>query len=333
MRLFAFLLLTVPAAAQSYPAVWNLAQPDTKALIGINVSSLKESSVAKSYAADVQKNSVGMLSFPGLELLSDIEQVFISSPGAKTANPKENPPVLIVLSGHFTREHLRMMLKGTHRPYHSVDIYPPSGAGNVSTAILDERTVLLGDTASLMGAIDRRGQTTRNLNPILARAAARAANDDIWVIATVPPSALQPTNMTIGAEILSSIRGVDFGLSLRDGFKLNMSLETKSVEDAHQLAQKLSSQIQAAMLTKMDARQAADLGSKLQVSSAGNQLTMKLALSKEELEAQIRAAQAAGQSGLTQAEPVDDGRPKSIKIYGLEEGVREIPFPKPPIKK
>jgi hypothetical protein len=326
--LLALSLFAASLTAQSVPAAWKLAHPDAKALIGVDVRSLRDSSIAQSWTKEIEKASTGVsvFQFPGMDLLKDIDQVFISSPGGKTANPKENPPFLIVLTGHFDPSHLGFFLKGEHRVYKTVNIYGTAKKPNGMNFIqLDEQTLVLGDEASLHGAIDRRGQTAPVPEALLARASAMAAVHDFWLIATVSPSAFQPANMKLGG-LLSEIRGIDTGFSLRDGFRLELGLTTKTPDGAQEMSRMLSEQMKAALAMNLDDQQSADLLRKLEVNSDGTRLGVKIALTKEEVDRAIRTAQSHRQIARAPRAPLPDDQPKTIKILGLDDGPREIPL-------
>jgi hypothetical protein len=337
-----FLAFSVFAAAETATPPWNLAHPDATALIGLDLRTIRASEAGKQLGAQMQKASFGMLNFPGMEILSDIDQVFLSSPGAKTVSPKaasvkpagpaskikENPPFLIVLTGHFTAEHVGVLLRGVHRDYHGINIYPPSPAGNASMALLDTSTLLIGDAASLEGAIERSKPGLHTRNPLAERASELAAANDFWIIATAPPSAFQPANVDLG-KFASDIRGIEAGFAFREGFNLELSLMTKDTEAAHELAQLLSGQLQLAMLSQLDNQQATELARKLQVTSEGSRMRVTLALSKEEMDRQIQLMQTARTAGpapkpAPKAEP-PSSHPGTVRIYGLDDGVREIP--------
>jgi hypothetical protein len=326
------------AAAQSSLPNWTFAHPDATALIGIDIRNLRESSVGQSLAADFNKTSnfnkqgAGMFHFPGMELLQEIDQVFISSPGAKSANKKENPPFLILVTGHFMSEHVQQFLRGQHKTYGSVDIYSTGeGSKAANLAALDEKTILIGDTVSVRAAIDRRSQKTATPTPLLARANALARVNDFWLITNVSPSDFQPADMKFG-EFIADVKGIETGISLHDGLNFELSLSTKSPEAAHAMAELLLQLTRESIKGKVDDQQAAEILRNLQVGSEDDRMQVKFALSKEELERQLRAMQAARALAAVprSAAPrpkVEDSGPKSIKIFGLDEGIREIPLP------
>ena len=82
---------------------------------------------------------------PGREFLDDIDRVLISSPGSKTPAAKtaaakapnaakDNPPFLVILTGHFPAEHLQAFLKGEPHVQDTVDVYRPDPPAKSSVA-------------------------------------------------------------------------------------------------------------------------------------------------------------------------------------------------------
>jgi cell division septation protein DedD len=318
------------AAAQSLPSNWSFAHPDATALIGIDVRILRESAAGQSFGSEFEKSGLGMVHFPGMELLKEVDQVFLSSPGAKAVRKNENPPFLIAVTGHFAAEHLRQVLHGPHKIYRGVNIYTSGeGAKATNLAALDERTILAGDPVSLRGAIDRRSQRAAAPNALRERAAALAAANDFWLIATLSPEDFKAANAQF-APMASEINGLETGISVHDGFNLEMNLATRSPETAVMLSELVSTQVRQATAGKLDNQQAAEFLRALRIDSEGDRMRVKLALTKEEMERQIKTiqtARAAATAPKPQPKPkVEDNAPKTIKIFGLDDGVREIPL-------
>ena len=355
--LYCLVILAATAAAQapaSWPKVWNLTHPNAAALIGIDVRGIRESALGKSLGDQLKTagaalpaalpNVQGRELLPGKEFFNDIDRVLISSPGspkpaAKTATAKpvagkppaakDNPPFLMILTGHFPVEHLQTLLKGESHVYDTVDVYRPDPHGNSSVARLDENTLLFGDTASVRGAIDRRNLTPKTPSPLLARAAAMAAANDFWIIATVPPSAFQPSNVNLGA-MTSDINGLELGMAFRDGFKLELSLATNSPEAAQRFAQMLTAQMKLGMAGKVNAQQAAEMMRKLQITTDGNKVSFRVEASREEVERKIQEMRKSPSFGLAGRRPAPaPPAPGTLKVYGMEGGVREIPAEPP----
>ena len=116
------------------------------------------------------------------------------------------------------------------------------------------------------------------------------------------------------------------GLTAREGMELELNLNIKNEQAAQQFAQLLSSQLQLAMLAQADIPGAAEVFRKLAVRAEGKQMRVHLTLTKEEVEQQLRTLQSARAAtpGAPTAHSQIPTKPGKVKIYGLDEGVREI---------
>lgn len=322
----AFSLCLASAFGQSNPAALDLTHPDAKALAGIDLRSLRESSVAQIFGSDIKSTQAGMMQFPGMGIFDDVEQVLVSSPGPVPGAKKENPPFLLIVTGHFAPDHVRPLLRGARETYNEVDIY--TLGDNMGLAVFDEQTLVLGDVASLKGAVDRRG--ARKPSALASRGAAMASSYNVWVIATISPSAFQPGQMDIG-KFAQDIRGIDAGMSVRDGLDLDIGVLASTAKAADDIGKLLSMGLQAGLASKMDPKGAMEIARKMQISSDGTRMHIKFTLNKEELENQMRTLQQARMTSNPRIAPapvsvVPDRSPKTIKIFGLDDGVHEIPF-------
>lgn len=328
---FLALAASLPAQ-QPAPLTWELGHADATVLLGADIRGLRASQLGQPFNAQVQQaQQAGPLLFPfiGFQILSDIDKIFLSSPGNKTPGSKENPPFLLVLEGAFPEEHLRLFRSGPVHLYRAIKIYGPSKSTNPSLAFPDEHTILVGDEKSIRDAIDRHGRKTAAPSPLLERAAALASKNDIWLIARDSISNFQPAGVAV-SPIAAEVEGVEAGVSARDGFVLELSIDTKTEAAAQQLAQLLSSQLETALATKLDREQSAILMRSFRIGSAGNQMALNFSLTKEELEQRMREMQTSRRA-FTSPSPAPAPAPKSntprtVKIYGLDDGVREIPL-------
>jgi hypothetical protein len=323
------LAISLPAQ-QPAPMTWELGHSDATVLLGADISSFRASQVGQSFNSQMQQvQQAGPMMFPftGFQVLGDIDKIFLSSPGNKTAGSKENPPFLLVLEGTFPEDHLRLFRSGPVHLYRAIKIYGPSKSTNPSLAIPDEHTILVGDEKSIRDAIDRHGRKTEAPSPLLERAAALAAKNDMWLIARDAISNLQPAGVPV-SPMAAEVEGVEAGVSARDGFVFDLSIDTKTEAAARQLAQLLSTQMETALATKLDREQSAILMRSFRISSEGNRAALNFSLSKDELEQQMRKMQSSP-GAFTSPSPAPapkSNTPRTVKIYGLDEGVREIPW-------
>jgi hypothetical protein len=317
----AFALCLANAAGQS---ALELTHPDAKALIGLDIRSLRESSVTKIFGSDIKQTGAGMFQFPGMEILDDVDQVVVSSPGPAEGGKKENPPFLLIATGHFSREHLGPLFHGEHQTYNDVKIY--SMGDNMGLALVNPETIALGDVPSLKGVIDHWGG--KNSSALVARGAAMFSSYNVWLTSTISPAAFQPGAVSFG-QFFQDIRGVDAGVAMHEGLDLDVGIITSTPEAADLLGKLITNGMQTALTSKLEIKQALDVARKVVVSSEGNRIHLKFSLTKEELEQQIQIMRKTPPTtNLRIAEPTSapvNRAPQTIKIYGLDDGVREIP--------
>lgn len=333
------LLAIAALSASAQTNAWEFGHPDAKLLVGIDVKSLRESAAGQSFREQMKAEpaAAGMQApFQAMAfgLLDQIDQVFISSPANMSDGAKNNPPFLLVVEGRFPMTELQSFLKGTPRRYRTANLYRTSQTETTTVALLDSGTLLLGDEKSVLAALDRHGRALPPASALLGRAKALASAHDVWIIADGPLSKFQPANTNssnpLASQIASQINGIDMGLSLRDGFQLALSLTAASDAVAAQMTQMLSAQIQLAALAQANRPDAAELLNRLHIGAEGNRMSVNIALTKDEFEQQLRAAQAA--RAMAAATPVSrpavrpakPATPGKITIYGLDGGPRVI---------
>jgi hypothetical protein len=354
----AALVLASAVQAQTNTLAWELADPSSKVLIGIDVRSIRNSEFGKAFSSQMQGQSSALANapfkIPGIELLDDVDSVFISStaePAAKAAAAKpgkpaakttdDNPPFLLVVKGNFPMEHLQPLLSGKHPSYKAYNIYGSNGA---NLAVMDDHTLVFGDTKSIRSAIDRKAARPSSLSPIFTRAQELAAANDFWMIAK---DASLNSKQAAANPFASEIEGVELAMQVREGFGLDLNLGTKTEATAAMFAQLVSMQIQSAVAGKANDPALAELTKKFQVGAQGNRFTMRIALTKDEMERSVKAVQTARANAGAQtasvaatprpaaataapAQPAPPPGPRKVRIYGLDEGVREITIdPKP----
>lgn len=364
----------ISSVAQSLAPVAEIAHPNAKVLLGIEVRRLRESSVGQSteklWTGQLQSASLASKSIrvPGIEFLEDIDRVFISSPGMRTPSakpvavanrsaqaPKQDPLFLAVLQGSFPPAHYQPLLQGPKRTYRGVAMHKASKTGDTTIAVVDEHTLLIGDEKSVFGALDRRGRGAQE-SALLTRAATLAGASDLWFVVADLASGLPPAEAggpaAMAAQFTSQVETLEMGLSVQEGLKLEVNLGTKSDATAQLFAGLLTTQLEAAAAQPGNT-QAVEMLKKIQVGTQGNRLSLNVSLSKDELEQQIQLAQAArfkpqarrsansavrpstgsltpqsepisSQPSSEKAKPAEPQAPRKVRIFGLDDGVREI---------
>jgi hypothetical protein len=273
----------------------------------------------------------------GKQILDQVNYIFVSSPGNPALNAKTNAPFLLAVEGKFPLEALKAFQQSAPRPYRTAELYRTTKTDTTTLAVMDG-LLLLGDEKSVLSALDRRGHALPPASKLLARAKALAATDDVWIIADESLAKFQPTKAAwnpLGAQFASQIKGIDFGLAVREGFQFELSLATESEAAASQMAQMFAMQVQMELAAKAGTPEVADMAQKLKIDSLGNRMRVSLALPKEEFAALLQAAQAAEAARVQAAaaapktpppaaRPAKPATPGKITIYGLDGGPRVI---------
>ena len=301
LKLWIALLLGIgTASAESHPAWWRYASPESTALVGIQWENLRTSPFAEAIADELTGESG--LGFPQLDCLKDARQILISS-----------PVLLAMATGNFSADILRDQAtqKGLKKVlYREITIWVTPGKNTLSIARMNDQLALVGRVKDLQDSIDRdlSEQTDRVYSPLLARAA-HYAQDDLWVVATHLPDPLADHFVPVETQA----DGFEGGASLGSGLRLNAMFSAASEDAASQLAGDLKQ-----MLATLP-----PLARGIQVNIDGNYTTLSLAVTEQQLVAGLRAPQQPPKA-VERSEPTKPAGPQVIRIYGLDDGPREI---------
>jgi hypothetical protein len=345
------------ARGQSDPAPWRFVYPNAKVLISINWQRVRQSP-AGAMIRDKWLNAGLLAAIPGIEFVDDIDRVVISSPGNEalkdtgtgTAVEPAQAPMLIAVDGHFDAAKVRQLftrLGAKPQAYNSFQVYRPQAAGSKDMAyvLFDAGTILFGDASSLFAALDRNQFAPPAPEPgsILGRAAVMDAAYEVWLIIATPDimSSDRLTSLFGGGEWTADAPGFEAGVNLRSGLAADVTVHFTSEAAAKRVVTEMTKL--TAMMAKdkeADAQMQA-IARKLKFRSDGLAVKISLSLTPQELEksAQALAAahmapallaptQAVSPPSVTSAPatlvPI---RPGVIRIEGLDEGTREIPYP------
>lgn len=346
------------AQPQADPGLWRYVHPEAKVLAGLEWSKLARSEFGR--LTQQPFGSALRSEFGGLDFAQQVDRILVSSPGGGSGEPR----FLVAMRGKFPLARLReFVLKqgGLSRRHAGVElIEPPPNAGeDVCLALIDAQTILAGDQDSLLDAVESRRQP-QDEHPSLARARELSREHDLWVLV----ESLDAFPRQGGAQppFLADVRALEGGLSARSGLQLLLRLSMTSPETAASLAGAVMS------LGKMAPAQdpMGQLLSRLSAVPDRDTVRIQLALDPKQVQqtvASIAGSMGAGKRSLTdwvspsprlgvpppvaataavravqrapQPEPVVAAKPreperKVIRIVGLEEGTREIPYREQP---
>ena len=363
---FTALLLPVVAMGQSDSALWRFVDPNAKALIGIDWARIRTLR-AGAMIREQFPNAGALAAVPGIELLDQIDRVLISSPGKNSADDSSESAILIAIHGHFDAPKVRQVfarLGAKPQAYNSFQVYRPQGkhpegsdAKDTAWVLFDAETILFGDAPSIFAALDRNQFVQASQQPapasgsMLARAAEMDARYELWVIlaATEMMSTDRIAALFHGGEWASEVQGLEAGFDLRTGLAADVTVRFSSDATAKRVTAELTHVVNLAAKDKSAGAQAQNIAKKLKFNVDGSGAKVSLRLTEQELEEStvaFAASQkaAAANAGLTEgvrekstlsAPPASvpvatPAKPGVIRIEGLDEGTREIPYHEPP---
>jgi hypothetical protein len=366
--LMAALPLTAMQATQqpSKWSVWHLVHPDTKLLIGLDWRQAQQSPLGPMLKKQVAEGGHPLLNF--LESIENVDRLLVSSTGAAPGGRR--PPLLVIAQGHFQLSKIRTLATSdgaVSRRYNDVELLVPGGGAaneEIHFALIDASTILFGDGVSIKAAINRhlRQEPPNNRNLAVARSMTLSTANDFWMVSEEPFQALN--NLGIGTmPFMEMLTGLEMNVTMRDGLNVQLSLFAKTAEDAQQLMNGISPLLQLMAiqpqanlgiqelarrchitLDRGIVRLTADLERKLvdqalqtMRATRSQQVTQGPAPGTRLTTPLQGALQQAGQSGpQAQSGPppgaaaVTTSSRKVIRIVGMEEGIREIPYNNPP---
>jgi hypothetical protein len=355
----ALIALLSPAVAdcQSDAAPWRFVPPNAKALININWQRIRQSP-AGAMILDTWLNVGPKAAIPGLEFFDDVDRVVISSPGSETskdtgAGTDAEPapaPLLFAVDGHFDAAKVRKFfarLGAKPQAYNSFQVYRPQGrhAKDMAYVLFDAGTILFGDAPSVFAALDRNqfGAPTPEPGSIIARAPEMDKAYELWLVITSPDILANDRleGLFRAGEWAPDAQDFEVGVHLRSGLTADVTVRFASTEAAKQVVTELT-RLAAIAAKDKDEPQMQDIARKLKFSSDGSAAKINLRLTPQELakstQALMAAHPAAGEQPAAAPAPAPipapaatpapaPEKPGVIRIEGLDDGPREIPFP------
>jgi hypothetical protein len=337
-------LLLAPAvvSAQTDPALLRFIPANSKAVISVDWKALRATHIGALLRDKYVSVDPGS-AIPGAEFLDDVDRFVISSPGRGNANETSEPPMLVVVRGHFDLAKVRKTLAdhgAKAQLFNSIQVYRPQGTSSRDMAfvLLDAQTILIGDAGSIFASLERNAKAAQGADagPLLARAAEMDSRYDLWALMSGLQSFANDRLMGLlaGGGLQSDSRSFEAGISLRNGLAADISVIFPSELEARSSASEFSKLIKAAIKEKIGGPAMLDLEKRLRVGVEGAATKISLRLNSQEFEknAHIFAANRQRQASaaadiIPVAEAVQRApklAPQVIRIEGLDDGPREI---------
>jgi hypothetical protein len=348
----AALLTPMIASGQADPTLWRFVYPNAKALISIDWARIQKSP-AGAMIRDKWLSPGALPAIPGFELLNDIDRVLISSPGKGSADDSADSPILIAIQGHFDAAQVRQLFArfgAKPQSYNSFQVYRPQGrnpqgneAKDTAWVLFDAGTILFGDAPSIFSALDRSRFASPPIETgsLLARATEMDGAYQLWVImdATEIASSDQIAALLRGGEWASEAQGFEVGVNLQAGLAADLTVRFSSDATAKRVTAELTRVMNLAAKDKASG-QLQNIAKKLKFNLDGAAARISLRLTPQDLEKASEAFAAgrkAAQLATVAHAPLDNGvlpapakplpaSPAVIRIEGLDDGPREIPY-------
>jgi hypothetical protein len=357
--MFIFPLLAAPVArAQSEPALWRFASPDSSAVLGIDWARIRESPAG----AMIREKIMGaggsrgpLAAFPGLGLLDSVDHILISSSarasssdsdddssGGARAEPEESK-MLVAFQGRFDAQRVRELFARSARPqsYNAFQVYRPQGKQkrNMAYVLFDPQTILYGDAPSVFAALDRNqfpdsprlAAAAPGPGTMATRAAQLDAKYELWAILDIHELLASDTVAAFldGNRWTSAAQGIEAGLSLRNGLDADFIVHFSSDAVAKRVVADLGHAVNSALKDRAVDAQTQDLARKLKFNVDGSTTKISVRLSQQELEETAQAfidgekagsvlAESAPAANRATTAPVPAGPPSKPGVIRIE---------------
>jgi hypothetical protein len=347
--------------------MWRFVHPNAKTVIGIDWARIRETPAGVMIREKWIPRGA-LPGFPALELLDVIDRFLIALPGRSSspdapddslvaaAGDSGDSPILIAIQGHFdaARVHQLFTRSGAKaQSYNSFQVYRPQNKRSKDTAyvLFDAQTILYGDAPSVFAALDRNqfapapAPSTPVPGSLAARASELEAKYELWAIVdTTEALSGDPISAMFGGnEWASASKGVEAGLNLRAGLDADFIVRFSSDAVAKRVTSELTRAVNLAARDKSVDAQTQAIARNLRFTVDGSASRISLRLNEQELEKMAqafengqKAAQQAAADAAARANPtpaltpaVAPSKPAMIRIEGLDDGPREIPYPAP----
>jgi hypothetical protein len=306
-RRLALILILPLCAFPADPRLLQMVMPDAQVVAGLAVAQAKTTPFGQYVLSHLSVNDTQLEQFisqTGFDPRQDVSEIVIAS------NWQSNTPEsrwLVLAHGTFKVSGISASLKdngAVASVYQGVNLfaYPaPSQAGQRQTAVafLDPDTALLGDIASVEGAIDRKQRNAPADGDLASKAQRVSATNDFWFVTLVPLSnfsSVIPEHNLSGAmqgNLFAAINEARGGVRFGDTVTISAEAVTRSEKDAQALVDVVkffAGLVQMNRQKDPTAGRVATLLDSLQATTSGNTTSIVLSIPEQQLEQLLNSA-------------------------------------------
>jgi hypothetical protein len=292
---------------------WRFAHPGATLVGGFRLKAVLNSPLMNTLIAEATAKDPSTSMVVGL-IRSSVGGVTEVRFSVRDTGKGKDPDVLALVTGQLDEAMVAAMAKGK------------AGAHRIDT-----NTVLLGEGKSLEDAVARLSKPATGLQARALDRSKALADHDLWLAGTLP----EIPNMTI--PMLDSLRGLALGISLQNDLRLELALDMDRAKTAEDL-------VSAARRSQV---QQPGLGAALQSEVDGSTARFRFVLPGDQVIQAVHQGMQQNGGGTSplagllgtsfgstalptfqSTPPVAAAPPEpmrgTIKVYGLEEGTREV---------
>lgn len=305
-------MLALAAALQASvlaadPELLRLVMPDAKVVAGLQVDRARNSPFGQFVLSRMQLEDESFKKFmrqTGFDPRRDVTEVMLASNWDQAA-PQSR--WLVLARGTFHPEQISaaaLANGGAITNFQGVDIVtgvrPPKKETDTAAAetqngiaFFDTSNAVLGDIASVKGAIQRKKSSAVAGGPLVAKVRELSARNDFWFVTLVPLSefaGVVPDPNLSGAmqgNLLAAVHEASGGIRFGDNVTISGEAVTRSDKDAQALVDVfkfLAGMVQLNSKQNKTAGQVSTLLDAMELKTEGNVMTLSLAIPEQQLE-------------------------------------------------
>ncbi len=307
LRYFVLAVAVQAAALAADPGLLRLVMPDAKVIAGLQVNQSKNSVFGQYVLSHMQMDDLSLNKFiqdTGFDPRRDVSEIVIASNWTST-DPQSR--WLVLAKGVFDVHKIEHVAEGngsTITNYQGVDIYSYAAQAkdqpDNAIAFLDAGTAAVGDLPSVKASIDRLKSNAAASGQLMSKIGLVSAKNDFWFVTLVPLSEFSEHRARSELERRDEEQHADGRQPgqrrhpLRRPGPLSAEAITRSEKDAQALVDVVKFVVGMLQMNRQQnatAGQVATLLDALDCKTAGNVMTLSLAIPEHQLEQMIESMQ------------------------------------------
>lgn len=312
LRAVLVLVLAVQVAAfAADPGLLRLVMPDAKVIAGLQVDQTRNSLFGQFVLSHMQVEDEAFKKFiaqTGFDPRRDVSEILMAS-NWEQATPQSR--WLVLARGAFNPKLVATAAQangGAVHNFRGVDILTysaptqPDAKPEVQSGIafFDSSNAVMGDLASVRAAIQRKQTNAAASGQLLAKVRELSAKNDFWFVTLVPISefagAVPDPNLSsaMKGNLLAAIHEASGGVRFGETVTLSGEAVTRSDKDAQALVDVfkfVAGLVQVNRQNDKTVGQVATLLDTMELKTAGNIMSMSLAIPEKQLEQMLETMQ------------------------------------------